>query len=88
MTNLIQTTSILDKYNQVSLNQQSIYEDLHDYFIKEDIISSVDNDIVIRSIMYLAFSYDHRLIDGKEAVGFLVSIKESLENPSELVLGF
>ena len=48
----------------------------------------VDNKIVIRPIMYLAFSYDHRLIDGKEAVGFLVSIKESLENPSELVLGF
>ena len=46
MTNLIQTTSKLDKYNQVSLNQQSIYEDLHDYFTKEDIISSLDNDIV------------------------------------------
>ena len=48
----------------------------------------VDNKIVIRPIMYLAFSYDHRIIDGKESVGFLVSIKESLENPSELVLGF
>jgi len=46
LTNLIQTTSKLDKYNQVSLNQQSIYEDLHDYFTKEDIISSLDNDIV------------------------------------------
>jgi len=46
LNNLIQTTSILDKYNQVSLNQQSTYEDLHDYFTKEDIISSLDNDIV------------------------------------------
>ena len=33
--------------------------------------------------MYLALSYDHRIIDGKESVGFLVSVKESLENPKE-----
>ena len=37
--------------------------------------------------MYLAFSYDHRIIDGKESVGFLVSIKNLLENPSKLILG-
>jgi 2-oxoglutarate dehydrogenase E2 component (dihydrolipoamide succinyltransferase) len=36
--------------------------------------------------MYLALSYDHRIIDGKEAVGFLVHIKECLENPSKLLL--
>ena len=46
MNNLIQTTSLLDKYTQVSLKQQSIYEDLHEYFTKEDIISSLDKDIV------------------------------------------
>ena len=37
--------------------------------------------------MYLAFSYDHRIIDGKESVGFLIKIKELLENPSSIVLG-
>ena len=47
----------------------------------------VDDDIVIRPMMYLAFSYDHRIIDGKESVGFLVSIKSLLENPSKLILG-
>ena len=41
----------------------------------------VDDEIVIRPMMYLAFSYDHRIIDGKESVGFLVRIKEALENP-------
>ena len=47
----------------------------------------VDDEIVIRPMMYLAFSYDHRIIDGKESVGFLVSIKNLLENPSKLILG-
>ena len=47
----------------------------------------VDDEIVIRPMMYLAFSYDHRIIDGKESVGFLVKVKELLENPLELILG-
>lgn len=46
----------------------------------------VDGEIVIRPIMYLALSYDHRIIDGREAVLFLRSIKESLEDPSRLLL--
>jgi 2-oxoglutarate dehydrogenase E2 component (dihydrolipoamide succinyltransferase) len=37
-------------------------------------------------MMYLALSYDHRVVDGKEAVTFLVNVKESLENPARLVL--
>ena len=37
--------------------------------------------------MYVALSYDHRIIDGKESVGFLVKVEELLEDPSELVLG-
>ncbi len=45
-----------------------------------------DGEIVIRPIMNLALSYDHRLIDGREAVGFLKSIKEYIEDPSELFL--
>ena len=47
----------------------------------------VDDEIVIRPMMYLAFSYDHRIIDGKESVGFLVKVKELLENPSSIILG-
>jgi 2-oxoglutarate dehydrogenase E2 component (dihydrolipoamide succinyltransferase) len=47
----------------------------------------VDDEIVIRPMMYLAFSYDHRIIDGKESVGFLVKLKELLESPSAFVLG-
>ncbi len=46
----------------------------------------VNEEIVIRPMMYLAFSYDHRIVDGKESVGFLIKIKESLENPSSLIL--
>ena len=46
----------------------------------------VDGEIVVRPMMYLAMSYDHRMIDGKEAVSFLVSIKEQLENPEKLLL--
>jgi 2-oxoglutarate dehydrogenase E2 component (dihydrolipoamide succinyltransferase) len=47
----------------------------------------VDDEIVIRPMMYLAFSYDHRIIDGKESVGFLLKLKELLESPSAIVLG-
>ena len=47
---------------------------------------AIDNQIVIRPMMYLALSYDHRLVDGREAVLFLVHIKEHLENPSKLML--
>jgi len=45
-----------------------------------------DGKIVARPMMYLALSYDHRVVDGKEAVTFLVNVKESLENPARLVL--
>ncbi len=47
----------------------------------------VDGQVVIRPIMYVALSYDHRIIDGKESVGFLVAVKEALENPIELLMG-
>ena len=46
----------------------------------------VGGQIVARPMMYLALSYDHRIIDGKEAVTFLVRVKESLEDPARLVL--
>ncbi len=45
-----------------------------------------DGQIVIRPVMYLALSYDHRLIDGREAVQFLVRIKECIEDPERLLL--
>ena len=47
---------------------------------------AVDGKVEIRPMMYLALSYDHRIVDGKEAVTFLISIKESLENPTRLLL--
>nr|NGX43586.1 Dihydrolipoyllysine-residue succinyltransferase component of 2-oxoglutarate dehydrogenase complex [Chlamydiota bacterium] len=47
----------------------------------------VDDEIVVRPMMYLAMSYDHRVIDGKEAVSFLVHIKNCLEDPARLLLG-
>ena len=47
---------------------------------------AVGGEVVIRPMMYLAMSYDHRLLDGKEAVRFLVSIKEQLESPERLLL--
>ncbi len=47
----------------------------------------IDDQVVIRSMMYLALSYDHRIIDGREAVSFLARIKELVEDPRRLVLG-
>jgi 2-oxoglutarate dehydrogenase E2 component (dihydrolipoamide succinyltransferase) len=47
---------------------------------------AVNGEIVIRPIMYVALSYDHRIIDGRESVGFLVAVKEALENPIELLM--
>ncbi|HNP64820.1 MAG TPA: 2-oxoglutarate dehydrogenase complex dihydrolipoyllysine-residue succinyltransferase [Woeseiaceae bacterium] len=46
----------------------------------------IDGDIVVRPMMYLAVTYDHRIIDGKEAVQFLVTIKDQLEDPARLML--
>jgi 2-oxoglutarate dehydrogenase E2 component (dihydrolipoamide succinyltransferase) len=48
---------------------------------------AVDGQVVIRPMMYLALSYDHRIVDGAEAVGFLVRVKELIEAPERLVLG-
>ncbi len=47
---------------------------------------AVDGEVVIQPIMYVALSYDHRIIDGRESVGFLVAVKEALENPVELLM--
>ena len=46
----------------------------------------VDNEIVIRPMMYVALTYDHRIVDGREAVQFLITIKEVLEEPARLFL--
>lgn len=48
---------------------------------------AVDGQVVIRPMMYVALSYDHRIIDGKESVTFLVRVKEAIEDPRRLVLG-
>ncbi|QTE21758.1 2-oxoglutarate dehydrogenase complex dihydrolipoyllysine-residue succinyltransferase [Polaribacter cellanae] len=47
---------------------------------------AVNGGVVIQPIMYVALSYDHRIIDGRESVGFLVAVKEALENPVELLM--
>lgn len=48
---------------------------------------AVNGKVEIRPIMYVALSYDHRVIDGKESVGFLVKVKEMLENPERMIFG-
>jgi 2-oxoglutarate dehydrogenase E2 component (dihydrolipoamide succinyltransferase) len=47
----------------------------------------VHGEVVVRPMMYLAVSYDHRIIDGREAVQFLVTIKDALEDPGRMLLG-
>jgi 2-oxoglutarate dehydrogenase E2 component (dihydrolipoamide succinyltransferase) len=46
---------------------------------------AVNGQVVIRPMMYVALSYDHRIIDGKDSVGFLVKVKELIENPERLI---
>jgi 2-oxoglutarate dehydrogenase E2 component (dihydrolipoamide succinyltransferase) len=48
---------------------------------------AVNGQVEIRPIMYVALSYDHRIIDGRESVGFLVKVKEMLENPERMLFG-
>lgn len=48
---------------------------------------AINGEVVIRPMMYLALSYDHRIIDGKESVSFLVKVKEMLENPERMIFG-
>jgi 2-oxoglutarate dehydrogenase E2 component (dihydrolipoamide succinyltransferase) len=48
---------------------------------------AINGEVHIRPIMYVALSYDHRIIDGKESVSFLVKVKEMLENPEKLLTG-
>jgi 2-oxoglutarate dehydrogenase E2 component (dihydrolipoamide succinyltransferase) len=48
---------------------------------------ALNGQVVIRPIMYVALSYDHRIIDGRESVGFLVRVKQLLEDPARLLLG-
>ena len=47
----------------------------------------IDGKIEIRPVMYVALSYDHRIIDGRDSVSFLVKLKEFIENPSSLIVG-
>ena len=70
------STPILNFLNQVCLGMHNI--------VDRPVV--VDGEIKIRPIMYLALSYDHRIIDGKESVSFLKMIKENLEDPRRLFL--
>ena len=46
----------------------------------------VDDELTVRPMMYLALSYDHRIVDGREAVTFLVRVKECIEDPERILL--
>jgi 2-oxoglutarate dehydrogenase E2 component (dihydrolipoamide succinyltransferase) len=46
----------------------------------------IDDQIVVRPMMYVALSYDHRIVDGREAVSFLVRVKECIEDPQRILL--
>ena len=48
---------------------------------------AVNGQVQIRPMMYIALSYDHRIIDGKDSVGFLVDVKRMIENPSSMLHG-
>jgi 2-oxoglutarate dehydrogenase E2 component (dihydrolipoamide succinyltransferase) len=48
---------------------------------------ALNGQVVIRPMMYIALSYDHRIIDGRESVSFLVRVKELLEHPDQLLIG-
>jgi 2-oxoglutarate dehydrogenase E2 component (dihydrolipoamide succinyltransferase) len=48
---------------------------------------AINGQVVIRPMMYVALSYDHRIIDGRESVGFLVRVKQLLEDPERMLLG-
>ena len=48
---------------------------------------AVNGQVVILPMMYLALSYDHRIIDGREAVSFLARVKETIEDPRRLIMG-
>ena len=48
---------------------------------------AIDGKVEVRPMMYLALSYDHRIVDGKESVSFLVRVKEQLEKPEQLLFG-
>jgi 2-oxoglutarate dehydrogenase E2 component (dihydrolipoamide succinyltransferase) len=48
---------------------------------------AVNGQVVIRPMMYVALSYDHRIIDGKDSVSFLVKVKELIENPERMFTG-
>jgi 2-oxoglutarate dehydrogenase E2 component (dihydrolipoamide succinyltransferase) len=47
---------------------------------------AIDDQVTVRPMMYLALTYDHRIIDGRDAVQFLVAVKETLEDPARLLL--
>jgi 2-oxoglutarate dehydrogenase E2 component (dihydrolipoamide succinyltransferase) len=48
---------------------------------------ALDGQVVIRPMMYLALTYDHRVVDGREAVTFLVKVKQVIEDPARLLVG-
>ena len=90
-----QNPALRDSIKKFVDRYQQHKQDIKLHFINPDAVPDevrnlgiqVDGEIVIRPIMHVALSYDHRLIDGKDAVQFLVSVKQDLEDPSRLLIG-
>ncbi|MBQ35943.1 MAG: hypothetical protein CME04_06095, partial [Gemmatimonadaceae bacterium] len=84
-------TSCPSIHLQVSIRRQHTDDDHYSdrllgmHAIKERPIA-VDGEVVIRPMMYLALTYDHRLVDGEQSVKFLVRLKDLLEDPARLML--
>jgi 2-oxoglutarate dehydrogenase E2 component (dihydrolipoamide succinyltransferase) len=55
--------------------------------IQKRVVAGPDDTAVVRPMMYLALSYDHRIVDGREAVSFLVKVKEGVEDPERILIG-
>jgi 2-oxoglutarate dehydrogenase E2 component (dihydrolipoamide succinyltransferase) len=69
---------------QLSMQPQSAILGMHKI---QDRPMAINGKVEIRPMMYLALSYDHRIVDGKESVGFLVMVKDMLENPEKMLYG-
>ena len=98
LTIKLETINVKPKVYQMSLKQTYFYEiqlllqSIHQKRLLQHIFLLFltyiveNNEIVIRPMMYLALSYDHRMIDGSEAVRFLVTIKNMIESPERMLL--
>ena len=75
---------LFDEYTHHQHSNQSAILGMHKI---QERPMAINGQVVIKPMMYLALSYDHRIVDGRESVSFLVRVKELLENPAQLLFG-